>query len=192
MTGGSQQLRLYRRARRDNNTVATACVLSGISMTEARLIEAEDLRNPPPDEAYELLSPAPSDGAQSKEEDMAKKAKPGDSGGDRVTNLTETKAVIRDAVANLVRIDGERAELNAEAAEYRAKVKNCGVPVAALNLAIRMKKADPEDRQAMDEGYAIARDAIGLRFQASLFETLDEDLSDKRPASGDVTASALN
>lgn len=41
MTGGSNQLRQYRIARRDGATVATACVLSGISMGEARLIEAE-------------------------------------------------------------------------------------------------------------------------------------------------------
>lgn len=37
MTGGSQQLRLFRIARRDGDTLMTACVKSGIPLAEARL-----------------------------------------------------------------------------------------------------------------------------------------------------------
>lgn len=57
--GGSQQLRLYRRARRDGASVMTACVESGIGMGEARLIETEDAENPPSPEAFQLLVAAP-------------------------------------------------------------------------------------------------------------------------------------
>lgn len=105
---------------------------------------------------------------------MAKKAKPGD--GERVTNLSETKDVIREAVAKIIKLRGDRKELNAAIGEQRARVKNYGVPPAALDLALRMKEADPEDRQRHDEGYAIARDALGLGLQRSLFEMLDERL----------------
>jgi hypothetical protein len=70
-------------------------------------------------------------------------------------------------------------------------VKNCGVPPAALDLAIRMKEADPEDRQKMDEGYAIARDALGLGLQRSLFEALDEESGEETPADDTVPNAAL-
>lgn len=113
---------------------------------------------------------------------MARKAKPGDAGAGGVTNLSETKTVIKEAVAKILGLKTERAEINAAIGEQRARVKNYGVPPAALDLAIRMREADPEDRQKMDEGYAIARDALGLGLQRSLFETLDENLDEKPKA----------
>ena len=70
MTGGSVQLRAYRIARRAGATVHTACVESGIPLAEARLIELEDAKNPPPPEAFEPLNPAPS-APPEKEHDMA-------------------------------------------------------------------------------------------------------------------------
>lgn len=56
MIGGSQQLRLFRRAMRDGATVEDAAESAGISIGEARLHAAEDEKNPPPAEAYELLA----------------------------------------------------------------------------------------------------------------------------------------
>lgn len=128
---------------------------------------------------------------------MAKRAKPGDAGNGGVTNLSETKAVIKEEVAKILRLKGERKEINAAIGESRARVKNYGVPPAALDLAIRMKEADPEDRQKMDEGYAIARDAMGLGLQRSLFESLDEDLTPRGPSApsstgGGISPDALN
>lgn len=104
---------------------------------------------------------------------MAKKAKAGD-GNNGVTNLTETKTVVREAVAELINIKTQQSELNSRANAARKRVAAYGVPPAALNLALRMKQADPEDRQKHDEGYAIARDALGLGLQRSLFEQLEE------------------
>lgn len=56
MTAGSLQLRLYRRARRAGYDVHKASQVSEIGLGEARLIEAEDAKAPPPAEAY-LLTP---------------------------------------------------------------------------------------------------------------------------------------
>jgi hypothetical protein len=54
MNAGSFNLRRYRIARRDGATVDGACELSGIALSEALLIEHDDLKNPPSAEAYEL------------------------------------------------------------------------------------------------------------------------------------------
>jgi hypothetical protein len=59
MNGGSHQLRQYRIAKRDGATMYTACVQSGISLSEARLIDADDLRNPPGPECFEMPPNAP-------------------------------------------------------------------------------------------------------------------------------------
>lgn len=119
---------------------------------------------------------------------MAKKAKPGD----RVTNLTETKDIIRNAVPRIVNLKSQRKELNAEIAAEREKVNAAGVSKSALDYAIRTKEMDPEDRQHFDESYAIARDAIGLPQSRSLFDFIDssddaeaEDEGEpKKPLSG--------
>jgi len=55
MTGGSQQLRKYRRARRDGMPTEAAAEHAGIPIGEARMWDVEDAANPPPAEAYELL-----------------------------------------------------------------------------------------------------------------------------------------
>lgn len=70
--GGSEQQRTYRRLRREGSTMTTACVLAGISMGEARLLEAEDARNPPPAEALEPISPAAGQPQPAKENVMSR------------------------------------------------------------------------------------------------------------------------
>jgi hypothetical protein len=152
---------------------ADAARIAGISLGETQLIDKDDAREPPPPEAFEpipaLAGPA---STTSEEPAMAKRAKPGD-GNSGVTNLTEAKAVVKESVAKILALKSQRKEINAAIGEQRARVKNYGVPPAALDLAIRMKEADPEDRQKHDEGYAIARDALGLGLQRSLFETIE-------------------
>lgn len=55
MTGGSQQLRRFRIAVRAGTTWEEAAGIAGIALGEAKLIYAEDAKNPPPEEAYVLL-----------------------------------------------------------------------------------------------------------------------------------------
>ncbi len=103
---------------------------------------------------------------------MARRAKPNDADGG-VINVPEAKAAVKDAVAQILKHRTERKEINAAIAEQRARCKNLGVPPAALDLAIRMKESDPEDREKHDTGYLLARDALGLKIQADLFD--DDD-----------------
>lgn len=55
--GGSQQLRQFRISMREGASIEVAAQESGILLGEARLIIAEDKRNPPPEEAFVLLHP---------------------------------------------------------------------------------------------------------------------------------------
>lgn len=59
MTGGSQQLRIYRRARRDGHDIETAARMAAISVGEAELIDKDDAREPPPPESFELIYQTP-------------------------------------------------------------------------------------------------------------------------------------
>jgi hypothetical protein len=57
--GGSQQLRLFRRARRDGATLEDAAAAGGMGLAEARMWAEDDDKNPPPPEAYILLPDFP-------------------------------------------------------------------------------------------------------------------------------------
>lgn len=100
---------------------------------------------------------------------MAKKAKVGDG----PTNVSEAKEVIRNAVPEIVNINKRIKALQADKAELRERVNAVGIPKRALDHAIRMREMDPEDRQRYDEGYIIAREAIGVAVQRSLFEMIE-------------------
>jgi uncharacterized protein (UPF0335 family) len=91
----------------------------------------------------------------------------------RVTNLSETKDVVRNAVPKIVNLKERRSAINKEIASIRANVEAAGVPKNALDHAIRVKEMDPLVRERFDEGYAIARDAVGLRMSASLFDMIE-------------------
>jgi len=55
MPVGSLQLRTYRIARRGGKSTNDSALEAGITMGEARLIDADDAKNPPPEEAYTPL-----------------------------------------------------------------------------------------------------------------------------------------
>jgi hypothetical protein len=55
MTHGSQQLRLFRIAIRDGESLNEAARIAGMSIGEAQLHAKADAINPPPEEAYQLL-----------------------------------------------------------------------------------------------------------------------------------------
>lgn len=104
---------------------------------------------------------------------MARKAKAGDSDKRGVTNLTEAKEVVRNAVPSILNLKEQRKAINEEIASIRERVNACGVPKRALDHAIKIKEMDPDDRERFDEGFAIARDAIGLSMSRSLFDFIE-------------------
>jgi hypothetical protein len=73
-------LRLLRRAIRDGLSIEEAADRSGYDLPTARLWSADDLKNPPPEEAYTLLydPDAPADASSKKEAAVAKEDEAGE------------------------------------------------------------------------------------------------------------------
>lgn len=170
----SIQLDSYLRERASGLPVAVAASAAGLPLAEAKLTETAIERG-------EISLPAAGIAAPQQEElPMAKTAKPGDSG---VTNLSETRDVIRNAVPRILNLKNQRKSINEQIAAEREKVNGLGVSKRALDHAIRIKEMDPEDRKAFDESYAIARDAIGLPMSGSLFDFINASYGEgEKPA----------
>ena len=179
MTGGSQQLRLYRRARRDGSTVMTACVLSGVSITEARLIEAEDARNPPPPEAYELLNTAPAEPAQPQENDMARAKKTPQVEEVHAPDFALAVRIFRQDIKPAQSKVGEYAQEQSEA--YKAIKKRAYIQPQAARLAFRLD--DMEESKRDD----FLRSFNGLLKEMNIFMPVDlADIAEGKGRSGET------
>lgn len=117
---------------------------------------------------------------------MAKKAAPGDRG---VTNLSETKDLVRDGVPKILNLKKQREAINEQISSVRKNIAAAGIPLKALDHAIRVREMDPQDRERFDEGYAIARDAIGVPQSRSLFDMLDTPAGEGGGEEGDQPVS---
>lgn len=130
------------------------------------------------------IASTPMDGpasTNSGETNMARRAKPKDADGG-VINVSNAKELVRNAVPRILSLKNDRKAINDEINSLRSEVKAAGIPKSALDLAIRMREIDPEDRAKHDEGYQIARAAIGL--QIDMFE--DDEAKPARKAKGDA------
>jgi hypothetical protein len=148
---GSQQLRLFRRAIRDGATLDEACAATGniIGREEGKIYLAADAKNPPPEEAYELLYDPDAKAAASDEKDvpMATRAKKDD-------EVEEVKVMDFDRAAKLYRGDiksakSEAASQNQTVGEaYKAIKKECHIQPQSAKAAIKayeMEEARRDD-----------------------------------------------
>lgn len=140
MMGGSQNLRLYRIARRDGSTIEEACELSGIGLTEARLHDADDAKNPPGPECFVLL------GHNSGEPPMS-------------DSTTIPADEIRLLIERAERLYEEQKGLADDIKDVFAEAKSRGYDVKTLRLLIRLRKMESHHRDeaaALLETYASA------------------------------------
>lgn len=146
MTGGSQQTRLYRRARRDGATMMTACANSGIPLSEARLIDAEDRRNPPPEEAFQLLTTASFEAPEEEVDDMARSAKKSTEEVENIDKPDFEKAVriFRHNIKPANEKSGEHAQ--AASTGYKAIKKDCHVNTRAAKFVFQLSGESEEKR----------------------------------------------
>lgn len=142
--GGSQQQRTYRRLRRDGDTMATACVLSGLSMGEARLLEAEDLRDPPGPECFELLNPAPDPAPHTKEDDMGRPRKQPEVEQVHTPDYALAVRIYRQDIKPAQSKVGEYAQEQSTA--YKAIKKQAHIQPAAAKLAFKLDDMEESKR----------------------------------------------
>lgn len=135
--GGSQQQRLYRIARREGATMATACVTSGLSVGEARLLENDDLRSPPPPEAFQLLG-------QKQESPMT-------------DNVSADQ--LRLFIERAERLIEERKGISDDLRDVFAEAKATGFDVATMKWAIRERAKERhirDEQRVLQETYQLA------------------------------------
>lgn len=90
--------------------------------------------------------------------EKAEKAAPPAMGG----NIGPLLKRVGDAADKVAKLKEKRSEINAQIGEVRAALVTQGIPKWAFDAALAYKEADIEKRQGFDEGYQIAREAVGL------------------------------
>lgn len=147
--GGSQQLRLFRRAIRDGATLEEACAASGtlengqpiISLAEGRIYLAADAKNPPPPEAFELIGPT------GKETAMAATAQQEPQNGGEYKRPDAAKAFDiydKQIKPKLTKIDTARGELSQPWQDIK---EHAHFPRPVMNFLISLENIEDEAKR---------------------------------------------
>lgn len=157
MSGGSQQLRLFRRAIRDGATLDEACEAAGrlsngdliISLAEGRIHLERDAKNPPPPEAYELLydPDAVAAASEQKEPVMAAAAKQEPQNGGEYKRPDAAKAFDiydKQIKPKLTKIDTARGELSQPWQDIK---EHAHFPRPVMNFLISLENIEDEAKR---------------------------------------------
>lgn len=152
MTGGSQQLRLFRRAIRDGATLEEACTAAGtieidgkrvtiISPAEGRIHLAADAKNPPPPEAYELI------GQLGKEPVMGRTARPKSEPQAQEIPQKDFAGAVKIYRQDIKPAKTKQGEFGQEqSTAYKAIKKNCHVQPGAAKVAFSIAEMEDAHR----------------------------------------------
>lgn len=151
---GSQSLRLFRRAIRDGVPIEEAAIIGDYSLRTAELIVADDLKSPPPPEAFTLLydPDAPADASSTKEPVMAKNDE--ESGEYQRPDAAKAFEIydkqIKPKEAHLATIKGDMSE------PYQAIKDQAHFPRKVLNFIVALENEEDAKRDhlmlALSEG----------------------------------------
>ena len=149
--GGSQQLRIFRRARRDGASIEAAAEAAGIAISEARLIMAEDAKNSPSEEAYELIGTTPAE----EEADVAgrRKARAAEDKPEEIKKKDfagAVRAYRQDILPAQAKV-GEHAQEQSTA--YKHIKKHCHIQPTAARQAFRLDGMDEAKRDDWIRGF---------------------------------------
>jgi len=140
MSGGSMQLRMFRRSIREGKSLAFACQISGISPAEGKLIIKDDEANPPPDDAYQMI------GTARKEDDMARGAKKKEDEVEQIGKPDFDRAlrIYREDIKPAQAKVGEFAQEQSTA--YKEIKKDCNIVPGAAKLAFKLDQMEDTKR----------------------------------------------
>jgi hypothetical protein len=176
MSGGSQQLRIFRRAIRDGKTLMTACVESGLSHEEGRSTLSADAAHPPPPEAYELL------GGERKEMIMARPKKQADDGVEEIGKPDFDRAIriYRQDIKPAQSKVGEFAQEQSTA--YKEIKKGCNIHPGAAKLAFKLDQMEDARREDFLRSLSGLMKALNIGVSADLVDQAEgESLGDVIP-----------
>lgn len=165
MSGGSRQLREFRRAIRDGATLHTAAAQAGIGLEEARLTMNSDLANPPPLEAFDPI-PEP----QPKEAQMPKKD-------DDMTVHAPDFAKMKRIMLHDI---GPASEKNAKtrgdlSAAWKAIEDDCHVNKRAAKLLNKLLGESEETRDDFLRSLYGGMKALDIGISQDLVDRMDDD-----------------
>lgn len=141
MTGGSQNLRIYRRARRDGETLERACELSGLSHAEAALWDRDDAENPPPPEAFEMI------GHNSRNDEMSQ---------------ISADDQLRLFIERIERLEEEKKGVADDIRDTYAEAKSQGYDPKVMRQVVRERKMDAHDRAEQEMILDTYRASLGM------------------------------
>ena len=183
MTAGSLTLCRFRIAIRNGATVEQAAEMVGMSISKARLTVAEDRRNPPGPECYEIIPhrASPALDAQPEENIMARgrRARPVVEEVEEVGEMDFARAarIFRSEIAPAQAKVGEHAQEMSTA--YKEIKKHCGIQPQAARIAFRL--ADMEDAKREDwlRSFFGLVDELGIGLSEDLV-----DMAEQRQSAG--------
>lgn len=148
MTGGSQQLRQFRRAVRDGSSLEAAAEQAGISLGEARLTVAEDLKSPPSAEAFEPIAPTTKDDTMTR---TARKPKDDDTGLIKPKDFAQAKRLYLNDIKPAGSRQGEAMKDATDG--YKAIKKGCNIQSTAARSAFRLVEMEDAKRDDWLRGF---------------------------------------
>ena len=78
------------------------------------------------------------------------------------SNSKERAAIVSEVVANIIRLKGEKAEIQAQITEQRGRVKSLGLKAIDFNVALRLYELEAEDRNSSLDSIRECCEALGI------------------------------
>lgn len=96
-------------------------------------------------------------------------------------DLTKVKREVVKGLKRVEELKNARSETGDEIAAIRSRMVMLGVPKRAFDQALAYKAMDEDKRRGLDAGYTLAREAIGLPFdaQGELFIPTEEEAEEQ-------------